>query len=346
MTEKDASRGMAVWTIIIALLTSVVAVSGCFGGGAKNAAVGDGDPTDTYVEPTAGPDTGGIKGIVMHQEEITFIPGVRVGFLNEELTDLTTTTNDQGLFGFSEITPGKFTLAFSKSGFHPVTRNVEVVADDILELVVELSPVKPEELHEPFDFHPSPREGKWGCAVGMPLRTQDYCSGNTVTGGDVRNVVEFAKHPDQNITGFMLGVRWESTSIASGQGIIEIQLPIEVKNAKGADVSSDDMKSYLIACEGCSIRSIEAGWFITINAENDFVVYVKNVHPDSPMHSLLNPRGTSYNITVNLAKGDATDPATWGGVAHEQQFTAAAYWMYWGFEPENVGNWRSTLWAN
>ena len=90
------------------------------------------------LAPTApGQEVGGIRGVVYDQDFDVPLPGVQVS-INE--TGETTTTNDEGTFVFGQVTPGTYTLVFSKEGYtRQFTPDVVVGAGRMTELNASLA---------------------------------------------------------------------------------------------------------------------------------------------------------------------------------------------------------------
>ncbi len=106
------------WVVVLV----AVALAGCAEDAGEIAGAEDGLGQDLQVEVTD--DTGGIRGVVVN-DAIVPVAGATVALLN---TELTTTTDENGGFAFSRVTPGTYFGTVTKGGHEEVQFGVEVVA--------------------------------------------------------------------------------------------------------------------------------------------------------------------------------------------------------------------------
>jgi hypothetical protein len=103
--------------------------------------------TPQPVSPVLGPDvsspsvSSSLRGAIQDQSKAR-IPGVTITVMNVDTSaKLTTTTNDAGLYRFTGLAPGNYTLTASLSGFKSATvRSLKIGDGDVLEnLTLEFS---------------------------------------------------------------------------------------------------------------------------------------------------------------------------------------------------------------
>lgn len=106
----------------VALLMSATLLAGCAGGApADEPADEDFDDLDLVASDT----TGVLRGVVV-DEAVRPLAGVDVSLTGA--VSLNTTTNADGLFGFSNLQPGPYFVRAAKAGFQPTQTSTEVVA--------------------------------------------------------------------------------------------------------------------------------------------------------------------------------------------------------------------------
>lgn len=115
---------------MLALLLLGAALSGCVG--ADDEQTSD---VDLQNKARATSDTGGIQGVVT-DPAIQPVEGATVTI--QELGRSTETATD-GSFAFSEITPSTYTLEITADGFLSTDRQIDVRADDVLNVDVVLT---------------------------------------------------------------------------------------------------------------------------------------------------------------------------------------------------------------
>ena len=107
--------------VCVAAVLALVTLAGC----AEDSGSDDG-PEQTAVddELKATDDTGVIRGVVV-DETVTPVVGATVKLLGPGLS---TTSTEDGSFGFSELDPGTYFMEVSKPGYDSVQSSAEVVA--------------------------------------------------------------------------------------------------------------------------------------------------------------------------------------------------------------------------
>lgn len=128
---------MRVRSLTIICLLSAVALAGCTDGGAETP---QGDPALDDLDLQASDSTGIIRGIVI-DASITPVVGATVTIQG---SGASTTTNENGAFGFGDLEPGTYFLDAEKPGFASVQTSTEVVAGidqpPVLKILMEAVP--------------------------------------------------------------------------------------------------------------------------------------------------------------------------------------------------------------
>jgi hypothetical protein len=197
----------------VGLLVVMVTLAGCAGGGSKSEA-----PDDVViVKPPAGKGKGVIVGLVL-SEAVAPIAGATV---TATPGDLTTTTNENGEFGFGDLEPGTYFLKATKPGHMPAQQSFDVVADLAQPPVVKLLLV--------YDAETAPRilelsfRGFLECsttyvaACALPNAATDLLCGLSVCVGNLTNDKFIAYHeiegPDPSLV--QTELVWKSTQALS-----------------------------------------------------------------------------------------------------------------------------------
>ncbi len=157
----------------VTLVLVSLALAGC-ADESKPATTSTDDPT-VAVEVTD--DTGAIRGVVVN-DAIVPVAGATISILN---TELTTSTDENGAFGFSRVIPGTYFGTVSKDLHAEVQFNVEVVAG------VEAPEIVKVQLDRQFKQDPYavtiPNSGSFTCSQGnMPgyLYSSSSCHDNGI----------------------------------------------------------------------------------------------------------------------------------------------------------------------
>lgn len=227
--------------LVLSLVLAIV-LSGCTGG--KTAA-------SVALEPAAEPefdaDTGAIQGTVVDDEFVAIV-GASVGILDLDLVSL---TDADGRFTFSHLAPGIYDVQASKIGFDNGRGNVEVVANDVGEVTIELRTAV--DLGRPYPLYQS-QGGFFGC--GMSWSPAVVFSGlsacalvKDVTETDVGEPDKFmlewpTEGPIRSMKAAVFEMEWDSTQ-ALGAGLTLI---VEIDGC----VNADDREGRFGVAEGGS----------------------------------------------------------------------------------------------
>lgn len=118
--------------IAFLLAATVLALSGCVSNGDPEQA-----PALTGAPPATFDDaTGGIEGTVADDEQQP-VAGAEVGI---PALELSTVTDLEGAFSFSNLAPGAYNLYVLKLGYQSAVRPVDVTAGDVQDVSIQLTP--------------------------------------------------------------------------------------------------------------------------------------------------------------------------------------------------------------
>lgn len=133
MGRRVDSRGVPTWGL--ALLTFSMAFAGCTGDDAPLEAADTGSGDAAPAEVTYA--TGGIEGQILDDEARPVVAAMA------ELvkTGNTTKTDAAGRYSFSNLGPGSYELRITRSGFESAGRTVDVVAGDVVQANLILTPL-------------------------------------------------------------------------------------------------------------------------------------------------------------------------------------------------------------
>jgi hypothetical protein len=110
--------------VCLLALLSTAALAGCAGGGKGGDPVENADFSDLDLSATS--STGVIRGVVV-DDAIRPIAGVHLS-VPADGGPRTTTTSEDGLFGFEGLAPGTYFISAAKPGFRPAQSSTDVVA--------------------------------------------------------------------------------------------------------------------------------------------------------------------------------------------------------------------------
>ncbi len=203
---------MRVLSVPVAFLIVAVALSGCAD---DSQPVPEGDPVLDDLDLQATDETGVVRGVVI-DAAITPVVGATVAI---ESLGLSTTTNDNGAFGFSDLEPGTYFLHAEKPGFTTVQSSTEVIAGvsepPVLKLLMEHEPGTAPFIEGLFFT------GRLSCGAAI-FATSVGCTTNSAVASAIGDQsifsVDYLSVP-QWIQGELV---WEATQPAAGAFIWEI----------------------------------------------------------------------------------------------------------------------------
>lgn len=124
----------------VAVLIGAVVLSGCTSGSSETSALAA--PKEAVdADSLAGSELGAVQGHV-YTDDLQPIEGASVGLAGLDVED---TTDAAGFFVLPNVVPGKHVLAVGRLGYESVARNVEVVAGELTETDVTLTPIEIED---------------------------------------------------------------------------------------------------------------------------------------------------------------------------------------------------------
>lgn len=281
---------MRAW--IAALGLAFVALAGCADDGAPRPAPDD--TFDDFEDVEVGSDSGIIRGVVI-DETITPVADARIKVLN---TDLSTRSNENGAFVFSDLEPGSYFLRIGKPGYSTVQSSVDVQAG------VEQPPVVKVQLVREPGTEPYHQAYVWAGFLGCSMRTPAVglsCPGADVVWPEHDFLVDYTldKVPEWVVT----EMTWESTQALGGEmsfnirktntnrdtvdveGPSPLALTLDNATAKGEGFGIDmDMRIIIFTAH---LKATEppggALWGVGLQVEQDFDVYTHvfyNYKPD------------------------------------------------------------------
>lgn len=218
------------WILAVAL---AMALAGCADSGTP-----DTDPDEEGfddVDLDATDETGVIRGVVV-DASIVPIAAATVTLQNLEVS---TETNDNGAFGFSDLEPGSYFLEVSKVGYESVQTSAEVQAGVDRPPIIKIQlPANPEEL--PFVV-PLAQELFISCGFKAANYVFDagWCdpTGNLGMEDRDRSATTFETGTEQGPQYYQSEVTWKANQPAS-QGLVTIQCARD-NTACGSGVGSD-----------------------------------------------------------------------------------------------------------
>lgn len=188
---------------ILALALLAPALAGCLGvGGDDDGSGSDGLDTKSRAEVTS--DEGGIEGVVTDPA----VQAVEEASVSLEELGVSTTTQDDGSFAFSNVQPGAYTLNITKDGFIPTERSIEVDAGTVatVEVVLTHQPTTTPYMQQ-FEFKGF-MECSAGVAGGAFILSSNVCSEGPL--GDATNTETVFTHEIQpNPWQIVTEVDWE-----------------------------------------------------------------------------------------------------------------------------------------
>ena len=219
--------------LLAALMVAATVLAGCSDGGGKTKDDGDDLLLDEEIQATK--DTGVIRGVVV-DASITPLAGATVSILN---TELSTTTNEQGAFGFGDLEPATYFLKITKIGYFDAQQSVDVVAGiekpDVLKVLLEQDVASIPYVQE-LKF-----EGYIECSISTPAVRAALCDiPNIVTEeaglGAITNDNFLAEHELDGAPRFLQSEMFWESSQALGESMSMIM------DARHEDGGFEDLK--------------------------------------------------------------------------------------------------------
>lgn len=228
------------------------------------------------------PDRGAVRGVVL-TETIVPIAGATVRLTP---SDLTTTSNDDGLFVFADLEPGTYFVEASKPGFDTTQQGVTVAAGvdrpDVVKLILPADPTS-----QPFT-ELQQWEGFLQCGAGLgPVGSTNPCA---FTGSD--NVHGFAVQRPPDVV--QVEMIWEGTNAFGDTLSVGLLRPGTISNFAGADSGSpaifqvnqtklidemgDEFEEYTVRV----FPGTEGGSTVSVVVEQRFTVFTTNFYGFEP----------------------------------------------------------------
>lgn len=197
---------MKPFALLTAFAFAAVALAGCASGGGDDGGLSGLDQcADGACEEGAT-----IAGHVLDDVSLP-LAGANVGIVE---TGNQTTADESGVFVFTGLAPGTYTLSAVALGYESDAQRVTLEEDERREITFNLDPLP---TAEPYADVIGPEAGHFHCMVGTPVRITS-CNVQDVMGEDKQSVTFELSSPEQwqTIVGEM---RWTQGTAATSTGL-------------------------------------------------------------------------------------------------------------------------------
>lgn len=204
-----------------------LAFSGCLS--ADDAPTASGEEDAGAADAVATSDTGSIKGKVV-STDIQELQGVAVFASKGDELAADTTTDASGKFTLNGLEPGRYVVQFTKAGFKDDARPVDVEANTVTELNVQIARLTAQDLGEAYVVH-NETVGFTGCAFGVMVVEGTLAPRATLCGTYDENDKFLWEFPVQSgLKEIVFGMTWDPVGGVSGK---EMNINIENHDCSG-----------------------------------------------------------------------------------------------------------------
>ncbi len=235
MTQRGP-RSIHSRTLLVAVLAIAIIVAGCtFGPPSSEPTTSDGDPLQLPVSYSS--DTGAIRGIVT-DESLLPVAGAHVAL---DAGDLTQTRHD-GMFSFSDVAPGSYSLQASADGFSNASKAITVIAGEVSDVRLAIQALGGQDAYHETLI----QDARMTCAVNYqgpgppPFNSANLgCNWVTLVAGPNpldQDLTTFAVTPYDGVAGLWMETVWQPSQVFAQEAQV---LWMIKENSDDATVTGD-----------------------------------------------------------------------------------------------------------
>lgn len=204
--------------LVMSLFLVGLALSGCIGGEDTQTPPTNTDDGKTAEDAVATADTGSLTGKIV-TAALEPVEDATVTLIKGGSGPLETMTRADGTYTLNEIPPGTYIAQFSKATYKEVARSVQIEANKVLEVNMQIEKLSDAELGLVYADGPNSMQGFLGCGAGFAVNDTTRERGASLNpcfyDENSKNVFEF--EVGEGLKTLLIGLTWSPAGGVSGE---------------------------------------------------------------------------------------------------------------------------------